>query len=1177
MSRFRLDILPFLVAAIALIAACTVTPVSELPPTATVGEPAMTPTAVVQTGGVLISELLPGVPGNNNLEFVELYNAGPDVVDLKGWSLWYRMADDQEERRLTIWGKPTQLPRYGHLLLAREGEDVGAVADGTFDVPIFERRGGLQLRDAEGEVVDTLGWGDAPVSFVRDVPAPAPEAGASLERLPGGVAGNAQDTDDGTADFQSRKEPLPQNSGAPTTPEPADALVIEALLPASVAPGGAMPVTVVVENRVGRDLGALQVAVPLPEGITVLSEVRGEGVGTAAPEAANEGAVVYTVAALAADASHRAEFTVQSPWRYGAVHLRGYHVSAQDGSAVDYGPFATVLVEGGAIPVGTARTLVGEVVTIEGIATMYTGGFYAGTTGTKFYLEDETGGVQVYCPGAKGVISVHIGDQVRVTGKIEVYRDSVEIVPVVVPDDVEVLASEAVWLEPTGVSVHDATHDEAIPGRLIEVEGTIARLEEFSYSYEADILDDAGNTILAYIDKESNFSPEFIDAGDRYRVAGISELYDGQWQIKPRVAEDFSRIYPPELMIEAAAPISVEPGGLVTYTLTATNHTSARLTDLTIRAEVPVSQVEIITISDGGLIGAQGEVFWNVAELGPGGEAVSVTCVARVRTGLVQGSFEAHVEATAAEWQTPATTAPWLTFVGSGVPVSAIQGEGNRSPFVRSDATTEGVVTGVFPEQRGFWIQSLAPDDSPATSEGLYVLTDELDLGMASGDYVRVSGKIREVSGQTLLHVRSIDDIELVPGTFAFPDPVELAPPSDEAEARAYYEALEGMLVAVTDPAVVVGPTTRYGETALVRSDWAIDRVMKGDPKGMVIFLDDGSDVEHVDRSTLPLAAKTGDLVSNVIGPLAYTYEAFKVQPVVTPTLFSEAAVLPALAPAGPDEISIATFNVENLFDIFNPHPSSPERPDLQGYTLRLEKLAATIEAAGAPTVLGLQEVENIAILEDLVALPELVDYDYEPVLIEGFDSRGIDVGYLVRGDRATVESAAQYDAPEGLTSRPPLMITVTVHLDDGDQTVIVINNHFLSMSGGELPTEPLRVAQAEWNAGLVAQIQARDPEALVAVLGDLNSFYDSPPIDALRQAGLRHVYEAVAPEMPYTYIYQGESETLDHILVTPALYERLKRVEVLHTNSDYPPAVPGDASAEHLSDHDPLVVVFGK
>jgi predicted extracellular nuclease len=66
-----------------------------------------------------------------------------------------------------------------------------------------------------------------------------------------------------------------------------------------------------------------------------------------------------------------------------------------------------------------------------------------------------------------------------------------------------------------------------------------------------------------------------------------------------------------------------------------------------------------------------------------------------------------------------------------------------------------------------------------------------------------------------------------------------------------------------------------------------------------------------------------------------------------------------------------------------------------------------------------------------------------------------------------------------------------------------------------------------------------------------------------------------VAPAMPYTYIYQGESETLDHILVTPYLGEHLARLDVLHVNADYPPPIPGDPSARHTSDHDPLVVLF--
>jgi predicted extracellular nuclease len=96
-----------------------------------------------------------------------------------------------------------------------------------------------------------------------------------------------------------------------------------------------------------------------------------------------------------------------------------------------------------------------------------------------------------------------------------------------------------------------------------------------------------------------------------------------------------------------------------------------------------------------------------------------------------------------------------------------------------------------------------------------------------------------------------------------------------------------------------------------------------------------------------------------------------------------------------------------------------------------------------------------------------------------------------------------------------------------------------------------------------------------VAVLGDLNSFYEAPPMDVLREGGLRHVYEFLEPERPYAYIYRGVSENLDHILVTPSLYEHLVRVEVLHINADYPPRIPGDSSARRVSDHDPLIATF--
>ncbi|MCP4424559.1 MAG: hypothetical protein GY803_08720, partial [Chloroflexi bacterium] len=278
----------------------------------------------------------------------------------------------------------------------------------------------------------------------------------------------------------------------------------------------------------------------------------------------------------------------------------------------------------------------------------------------------------------------------------------------------------------------------------------------------------------------------------------------------------------------------------------------------------------------------------------------------------------------------------------------------------------------------------------------------------------------------------------------------------------------------------------------------------------------------------------------------------------------------------GPNQFSIASFNVENFFDNRDPHPSDPPRPTKDEYALKQTKIAAAIVAMGAPTIVGLQEVESIEVLEALVAQEQLAAYNYVPYLVEGPDGRGIDVAYIVRGDRAAVESVEAFPAPDGLTSRPPLLINVTVHLDSGEQTVYVLNNHFSSLSSGEAATEPRRTAQAAWNVTVMEQIQATDPEAQFIVMGDLNSFWHTLPLDALEEAGLHHVYDWFGDHpIPYTYIYQGKTQTLDHILVSEALFAQLEMVDALHINAGHPLAAPDDASARRVSDHDPLVAVF--
>jgi hypothetical protein len=93
--------------------------------------------------------------------------------------------------------------------------------------------------------------------------------------------------------------------------------------------------------------------------------------------------------------------------------------------------------------------------------------------------------------------------------------------------------------------------------------------------------------------------------------------------------------------------------------------------------------------------------------------------------------------------------------------------------------------------------------------------------------------------------------------------------------------------------------------------------------------------------------------------------------------------------------------------------------------------------------------------------------------------------------------------------------------------------------------------------------------------VGDLNSFYDSLPIDTLREAGLNHVFEIIPEEERYTYIFEGASQTLDHILVTPSLMELIRRTEVLRVNADFAPPEPDDESPRRKSDHDPVVATF--
>lgn len=1139
------------------------TPLPQPTSTAVAETLPLTPAAPASGAAVLISEVQAGVSGNNNLEFIELTNTTGEVIDLRGWSVWYRLASSTSDLLVYRWSQTALLPPYGFYLLGRSGETLPLAANAVFEQALNTTGGSLVLRATDGAPVDSLGWGKSHPEIGEGSPAPALGNGQSVQRRWSGSA-SWQDRDDNAADFALSDSPDPQNSGSPALfAELPVSLALTA--PETIEPGAAFRYELSLSNTGAAALADLIVTFPLPSGLELTSQPENTTL--------NETTLTWQVAELPAGQTAALAIPVQAPYTYLTALAHNYYVSTSDASVV-FGAPLTTQVSGGRVPIGAARTLNGAELTIEGVVTMYTGGYFAGNGNTKLYLQDETGGIQVQVFGGAGKVQAAIGARVRVRGEVSVYRGAEQIVPILVPEDVEILAAPGADLPAPTAATIAAVLAEGSPlaGQLVQVAGLVTRVEEFTYSHEVDLISPDGEVLTLYVDKQTLIEMDTYEAGQNLVAAGILEVRDDVNLLYPRLQSDLAIEYPPVVALAASAPNNVAAGEAFSVTLTVTNHRSETLTGLQVSWSVP-AEANLSSIADSGtLVGDQ--ITWSLPDLAPESSAsVNATLVAPAE--LTRLTIQDFSLAAPAEIEVQ-TGEPYLVFVGESLPVWAIQGSGLRSPYLGQQAQVQGVVTGVFPELGGFWLQEILSDADPATSAGLFIQAASLPEELTSGDLVQVRGVVREPAQQTALLVSSANAIQILERAQPLPTPIDLDPPPGANAASLYYEALEGMLVQVREPAVAVAPVNRYGEYALVLARHGVTRLYQGEDNGWMITVDDGSSIAHQDGATLLYAVASGDLVSEVLGPLAYTYGKFKIEPLQPPLVSAAPRDLPSLPLTAATEISVMTWNVENLFDTRDPHPSDPPRPRLSEYQADLTKVANTILSAGAPLVVALQEVENIGVLDDLAAHELLVAWAYQPVLIEGFDSRGIDVGYLVRTDRVEILGVEQFDAPEGLTSRPPLLLRVRISTSQGDLELALLNNHFTSMSGGELATEPRRLGQAEWNVEVLqTQVLADQPDALAAVLGDLNSFYESAPIDALRQAGLRHVLELLDPAARYNYIFEGESQVLDHILVTDSLWQLLRRVYILHVNADYPLPPANDLTPQHKSDHDPLIAIF--
>jgi predicted extracellular nuclease len=430
-----------------------------------------------------------------------------------------------------------------------------------------------------------------------------------------------------------------------------------------------------------------------------------------------------------------------------------------------------------------------------------------------------------------------------------------------------------------------------------------------------------------------------------------------------------------------------------------------------------------------------------------------------------------------------------------------------------------------------------------------------------------------------------------------------------------FFESLEGMRVTAKN-LVAVSPTNSFGEiyTVVDNGVGATGLSQRGtinispndfNPERIQIDADNG--VFDFVFPNVNVGAKLGD----VTGVVGYNFGNFEIIPteafvsnIQPSTLQPEVTTLNK----GGDTLVIATYNILNL----DPNDADGNTDIANGqFTAIAQQIVNHLKT---PDIIGLQEIQdnsgstNNGIVSASVTLQTLIDaivtaggptYKFIDNTFITNNTNGGEPGanirnaYLYNDSRVSLVAGSVKTVPASsftafTDSRLPLIADFTFN---GEQ-VTVINNHF-SSKGGSRPlfgvNQPSvggesggngqenntingsldqRRAQAEAVKGFVNSIVATKLTSNVVVVGDLNEFEFISPLSILAGGNLTNLSNTLPENERYTYIFDGNSQSLDHILVSNNLSSSTQ-VDIVHINSEFVD------NAQRASDHDPILAAL--
>lgn len=274
---------------------------------------------------------------------------------------------------------------------------------------------------------------------------------------------------------------------------------------------------------------------------------------------------------------------------------------------------------------------------------------------------------------------------------------------------------------------------------------------------------------------------------------------------------------------------------------------------------------------------------------------------------------------------------------------------------------------------------------------------------------------------------------------------------------------------------------------------------------------------------------------------------------------------------AGPKKITVAFYNLENLFDTENDPtiddeeflPDGKNKWDADRYQHKLDNMAKVIDKLGdedGPEILGVCEVENKKVMVDLIGTEKLRNKNYDVVHVNSPDARGIDVGFFYKKDVFKYLShralRVSFASEPDFKTRDILMVKGLIKKD----TVYFFVNHWPSRRGGEASVAKRQAAAARAR-GVIDTILARTPDAKILLMGDFNdeptdvsiteTLKASGEFDKLQNGQLFNEMYAIKKAGRGSHEYKNEWNALDQLIVSQGFIGKAKGLKVVKESAN--------------------------